>query len=171
MARTRRSICAGKDRDNCTRSNECRYITSLKRSDYCRLQGNRRTATPSAPPTAFAPPGLNAVLARLETQIPETLPGKATLRRTRKRGTVAEIPSHTLDAVITAELKDPTRELAINPNGTLMMTRTLPRPAPRLDASALNDVRNSHKVFRARIGKPIVVDPAKIKGLCDEPEN
>jgi hypothetical protein len=171
MARTRRSICAGKDRDNCTRSNECRYITSTKRSDYCRIRGVRRAATPrapSAPPAAFASPALDTVLETLETQIPQTMPGKVTMRKTRKNGTVVSMSSNTVDAVIAAELKDPDRELTVNPNGTITMSKPALRPAPRPAAAELNDVRNSHRVFRARIGKPTVVDPAKIKGVNDE---
>jgi hypothetical protein len=132
------------------------------------MQGRRRAATPSAPPVVFSPPGLDAVIATLESRIPEALPGKATLRKTRKNGTIVTMPANTADAVIAAELKYPSRELAINTNGTLMMAQTAPRPAPKMAMSALNDVRNSNRVFRARIGKPAVVDPAKIKGLNDE---
>jgi hypothetical protein len=135
----------------------------------------RRAATPhatapTAPRTAFTSPGLDAVIATLDAQIPQAIPGKVTLRKTRKHGTVAAIPSNTMDAVIAAELKDPSRELALNPNGTLTMAKPVPPAAPKLAMSALNDVRNSHKVFRARIGKPAVVDPAKIKGVNDDPD-
>lgn len=158
MPVTKRSRCAGMPRVNCTRTADCRFVTSTKRSDYCRIK--RRSSTPHAPVPTRERVSPTIAVSQIIDNIPVPI---ANVRRTRKSMGAVMLDSSAVTSVIAAELEHPNNAIVVSGNGVVNLSKAvIPNESVPDFANAINDIANSHVSFNTRIGLPIYIDASKL---------